>query len=384
MHSFCNTMNPLPTKVFVLPNDADVFYLPKTDVGDGRHYEGEWLCNTTGSEYNGFTPFHCHPHGHGCVFDSDGSLMYEGGIRHGVFSGYGVYFVSGETRYAGSWEAGQFDGFGDYTYKCGARYNGDFVKGMRHGHGLYTYTCGTNYSGSWRDDWRHGQGVQRSVNGTTYRGDWEDGKRHGQGFVVHEKSGTYYRGGYHDNQWHGHGEWHDPGGGTVPGLNYKGAFIYGLRAGQGRLVFSDGHTIEGQFENNVAVHVRVDYTDGSSYTGGLCDNIFEGLGEFRGVNGVVYSGGWRNGRMHGEGRMDEGDCSWTGAWTNDFPEGIVLLEIGNARFASTFASGVETHRMRLPTTGDATEDDKDGAAAGKAEVEGGAEADADFNSFMMD
>ena len=40
--------------------------------------------------------------------------------------------------------------------------------------------------------------------------------------------------------------------------------------------------------------------------------------------------------------------------------------------------------MRLPTTGDATEDDKDGAAAGKAEVEGGAEADADFNSFMMD
>lgn len=381
-------MNPLPVRVFVLPSDADVFTLPKTAVDEGKYYEGEWLCSAVGPEYNGLTPFRCHPHGCGTVFDADGLVIYEGGIKHGVFSGCGAYSVGGETRYLGNFEAGQFDGVGHYMYACGARYNGDFVKGKRQGQGHYTYACGTTYFGSWRDDCRHGQGVQRSVQGTEYTGDWEDGKRHGHGFVVHKQSGVFYRGDYRHNKWHGHGEWHDPGGGTVLALTYTGAFVHGVRAGEGHLECSNGHTVQGQFSNNVPVHARVDFTDGSSYTGGLRDELFDGLGEYRSVNGVVYSGGWRHGRRHGEGRMDEGDSSWTGAWAADLPEGSVLLQIGNEFFTSTFARGVETRRVHLPAMaapGDATAaEDNYSAPVGDAAAAGDAACDVDFDSYMAE
>lgn len=73
--------------------------------------------------------------------------------------------------------------------------------------------------------------------------------------------------------------------------------------------------------------------------------------------------------------MVEGDSSLTGAWAADSPEGSVLLQIGNTRFASTFARGVETRRVRLPAAGDAAAaDDTDGAAVGDAAAAGDATA----------
>merc|ERR1719373_1444025 len=77
-----------------------------------------------------------------------------------------------------------------------------------------------------------------------------------------------------------------------PLLHGRGRLQTGPEVFQG--IFEQGHFKEGSYRG----------TDGSVYSGGFRNNLFHGPGEYKWSDGRVYRGMWQNGVMHGRGQFE--------------------------------------------------------------------------------
>ena len=155
---------------------------------------------------------------------SDGS-EYEGDVKNGLRSGYGVYTHSGDT-YVGEWWNGCPHGKGKYTFQNNECYEGDYVNGQRHGKGVYTYKDGTVYDGDYVNGVQEGKGIIKyKLNGHVYEGDFKNNMLDGQGVMKYSDSRVY-----------------------------SGQLRQGLFHGLGVMKAADGSTIfQGQWEEGCSV-----------------------------------------------------------------------------------------------------------------------------------
>jgi hypothetical protein len=89
------------------------------------------------------------------------------------------------------------------------------------------------------------------------------------------------------------------------GYEYEGEYNAGLHHGSGRMKFPDGTIYQGEFfENSITGIGRFIWPNNTEYTGSVLEGFREGYGVYiDNVNNVSYSGEWKNGRKHGQGRL---------------------------------------------------------------------------------
>jgi hypothetical protein len=99
----------------------------------------------------------------------------------------------------------------------------------------------------------------------------------------------------------------------------------GRYSGQGSVVFTDGNSYTGSFENG-QMHGEGAYTfadKGIVYTGSVVYNKIEGKGKYQWADGSLYEGDVRDGLRHGTGTYTSADGSsvYEGGWVNGVREG---------------------------------------------------------------
>nr|CAH8868614.1 unnamed protein product [Trichobilharzia regenti] len=190
------------------------------------------------------------------------------------------------------------------------------------------------YVGQTHNDKRNGTGIYSYRNGYyKYEGQWSDGKKCGNGkFTM--KDGSVYEGDFTDGEISGKGRRYYP----LSKNEYIGHFMLGERHGYGRMNYGNGCVYEGDWLHN-SKH------DGSKYTGGFIENkrsgagclwttmfvywgywknnIFNGTGTLKLINGTKYEGEFVNGKPSGHGKLTRQTIlmmpSYEGLWKDGSP-----------------------------------------------------------------
>ena len=114
---------------------------------------------------------------------------------------------------------------------------------------------------------------------------------------------------------------------------YKGAFVGGVRTGQGLMEYANGTIYEGAFIDGSATGVgEYEFEVGGVYkdvSGNAEDFADKKMGQGRKEysNGDVYIGDWKEGKRHGQGRLkyENGDA-YIGKFQNNLEHGLGVYE----------------------------------------------------------
>lgn len=141
----------------------------------------------------------------------------------------------------------------------------------------------------------------------SYDGDWveidEVAQKHGQGYCEFDKFGSNYNGSWVNNT--------PTGTGTVvmmldkKGKNknvYEGELENGIYQGWGTMLFANGDTFDGSWENGKRVSGTQKFASGGQYVGELKDDAPHGEGRSTFVNGAIYEGNFVLGKPEGRGK----------------------------------------------------------------------------------
>ena len=87
------------------------------------------------------------------------------------------------------------------------------------------------------------------------------------------------------------------------GFNYIGDLKDGKRHGNGKYIYPNGDTYEGEWNCSIREgEGTFTYKDDShTYVGNFLANVFHGWGTLHIIGGEKYEGEWSNGKMEGEG-----------------------------------------------------------------------------------
>eukprot|EP00953_Heterococcus_sp_UTEX-ZZ885_P015085 8496-Heterococcus_DN1.PRE.6 len=135
------------------------------------------------------------------------------------------------------------------------------------------------------------------VNIINYVGGKLHGKRYGDGKAIYSDGSTY------DGEWlHGKRHWEGTYTYNTGGV-YNGEWHNGRRHGQGRLVRSNGDIFEGIFADGHRQNGNLRYVNGSlvSYAGSLLGKKYNGEGVLLYRNGDRYEGAFVDGKKSGRG-----------------------------------------------------------------------------------
>ncbi|KAJ9458210.1 Phosphatidylinositol 4-phosphate 5-kinase 8 [Diplonema papillatum] len=165
----------------------------------------------------------------------DGELN-EAGLRHG----FGKLKYNNGNEVEGQWVDGGLTGVGKKTFANGDVYEGSFETGKKHGHGTYTFKAGGCYTGGYEYDLQHGFGKWEAGR-EQFEGTYVKGKREGMGTETTAKSNgeaQVYEGEWHNSQRHG----------------------------QGTVVFADGQSWVGRWEDGKPVEGNTYDSQGNQVT----------------------------------------------------------------------------------------------------------------------
>ena len=117
------------------------------------------------------------------------------------------------------------------------------------------------------------------------------------------------------------------------GRVYTGKMHNDLPNGKGKMVYPDGATYEGEWQNGVINGVAT-VTDvnvnGSRYTGKMHNDLPNGKGKMVYPNGTTYEGEWQNGALNGVATVtDVYHNTLTGKFTNGTISGYACLKDQN-------------------------------------------------------
>ena len=242
----------------------------------------------------------------------------------------------------------------------GSRYIGEFKNNVRQGQGTEYIEDGSSYVGSWKDGKRSGWGTHKLSNGELYVGEFSDGYRHGAGTLTFAPfyDRDKYVGEFRDDKASG------PGTLTYKnGNKYLGEMSEGIPHGQGTLTFANGDTYAGWFTiGETNGQGTFTFANGKSYSGGNKDNKRELLGQLaaatsmprsgnlilpraeqnpmrlppcpkdqeeswsdcfgsRKISDWLLTGGWKNGKLHGQGAFIWKGGGYRGGFKNGDQDG---------------------------------------------------------------
>ena len=111
------------------------------------------------------------------------------------------------------------------------------------------------------------------------------------------------------------------------GAKYSGAFVCGMREGNGICREANGDEYDGSWFDD-ARHGRgtLRFADGGTYEGGFVAGVREGHGLMRHADGTMYEGEWLADKYEGVGNLyyaadDRGSDMYGGHWRGGLPEG---------------------------------------------------------------
>ncbi|XP_065668917.1 uncharacterized protein LOC100200535 isoform X2 [Hydra vulgaris] len=271
---------------------------------NGLYYKGKWRRNLKhgkgnlklpdGSEYSGYF-YRDKYHGKGKLTYSNGSY-YTGDFERGERCGEGSYIIPGGVSYVGQWMHDMKNGKGKMTYENGDEYDGTWYQDMRIGQGVLFYNYGGFYRGQWQNDLMHGTGVIEYKDGSTYDGEWDNNKMCGHGKVKYP-GGTCYTGAWKDNFPNGKGILT-----KASGWSCDGNWVQGKQEGQCKLCDpSNNYEYDGQWLNGLKEGKGVEVTKYSTYVGEFIEDLRNGQGLEKYLNGTTYEGTWSHGQKHGKG-----------------------------------------------------------------------------------
>lgn len=269
-----------------------------------------------GSEYTGQVLGKNLKHGKGVYRDASGAI-YSGEFKYDIVEGKAKARMTDGSTYDGDWVAGNPHGVGKSMYPSGGTYEGDFVNGGRHGWGIMTFLNGDVYEGEWEDDKIHGQGRWTySADSSYFQGTFERGARV-YGTFASKDGSEEYQGEWQGMAKHGKGKLYVKHLGT-----YNGTFKNNVADGQGIFKYIDGSVYEGAFENGVRCgQGTLKLGDSFSYHGHWKQDAMHGQGYLI-ENGNKYFGEFCNGKKQGKGKMIyQNGTEYEGEWKNDQREG---------------------------------------------------------------
>lgn len=113
--------------------------------------------------------------------------------------------------------------------------------------------------------------------------------------LVSKKNGDVYEGQMRDIRYHGQGKL------TVKNETWNGLFRGGIFM-HGRIQFEDGSTYSGSIEKgSKSGYGEYKHPDGTRYRGYFKNDKFEGKGELEKKDGTKYNGTFRSGEFDGHG-----------------------------------------------------------------------------------
>jgi len=164
---------------------------------------------------------------------------------------------------------------------------------------LIDYENGT-YLGYFLHGQKHNWGVFLWKNGVfkdcKYMGEFKSGRLQGRGLLIYN-NGRTYEGGFENNTPHGNAIESYPNGDR-----YEGQFQHGYKSGNGIYYYANGEVYHGKFSENKPHGLGIlKMPTGAVFEGNFAAGKCNGKGKFTYANGDVYDGDWVNSIKHGKG-----------------------------------------------------------------------------------
>ena len=293
------------------------------------------------------------------VYEKNGLLSYDGGMKHGMKNGYAnwyfpngvqhyegyftedkmdlgenkLYDESGELVFVGTMKSGKiWNGFGSQFHpNAKLMFEGRIEEGMASGNFVIIYGQDgeITYQGSMKKGNKIGEGTlykSYNENKILYEGGWDKDLYNGQGVIYYDKIdtkkyvGEFFQGRYHglgqlywqtgNQRYEGQFEKGWPFGNDIEQfdrygeIEYRGPMVEGKMDGYGTLYHPNGKVkYQGNFKNNGydGKCIIVRYADGKvMYEGGCNEGKYHGDGKEYHFNGqAIYKGRYKNGGAHG-------------------------------------------------------------------------------------
>ena len=316
---------------------------------NGSRAFGDWLIRfANGDSYQGASSDGVNPHGKGTIKTREGDV-FNGEFCNGLKHGAGlIIFASGE-EWKGEFLHGQPVGLCDWAADDG--HLSDITLNLNSNSNSYSNSYSNSNSnleekekvakvkpnlqrssseyigGLDSDNLRHGMGTYSSAKiGIKQDGEYEHGK-FVRGFFSVLNTLTYTGEFDEMGEFHGEGEVSSKSATDImatstteltllqlvdcSGVCYVGGFKHGVKEGCGRCVdaSNEGTVFVGEFKNGQQNGV-----------GTLSKIVEEDSGKF------IYSGGWKEGRMDGEGKLWRNNEMYSGCWRGGLMDGIFNIE----------------------------------------------------------
>jgi len=191
----------------------------------------------------------------------------------------------GEIRYFG-WVAGNTPTAGFMQWKNGAS--------ASVGGGQVVYSDGSIYVGAMKDFMKNGSGRLIMADGTAYTGDFRNDLYEGFGEIIYA-DGSKYSGYFKEGKYSTLEKNGEMLGGKLTlsnGTSYSGSFKDGEFSGQGKIVYYDGSSFVGTFENGMRSHGKYTWATGESIEGVFVNNMPDP------VNYITYTEAGEDGKTY--------------------------------------------------------------------------------------
>eukprot|EP00009_Paramoeba_aestuarina_P005345 CAMPEP_0201507720 /NCGR_PEP_ID=MMETSP0161_2-20130828/1304_1 /ASSEMBLY_ACC=CAM_ASM_000251 /TAXON_ID=180227 /ORGANISM="Neoparamoeba aestuarina, Strain SoJaBio B1-5/56/2" /LENGTH=498 /DNA_ID=CAMNT_0047902165 /DNA_START=560 /DNA_END=2056 /DNA_ORIENTATION=- len=273
--------------------------------------------------------------------------QYTGNFKNNLKTGTGRLLYMNGDSYQGEFHDDRPHGKGTYTTPSGDKFDGQFQEGHATGQGILIMSCGDEYSGDWKKSAPDGIGVYISEStGYRYEGSWTNGLPHGIG-KISDKSGQWYEGGWYKGERHGKGTYNN-----AKGYVYTGTWEKGAPSGTGvaictetRLGVVKTQTYSGQWKEGVKHgEGKMTFFEGREYEGQWKGDRCDGKGKMTWSHGALlsYEGEWSRGERHGSGTQSLRDgTTITGSWDGGKCHGLATVSFPNGtQLKPTFNMGI--------------------------------------------
>lgn len=192
-------------------------------------------------------------------------------------------------------------------------YEGNFKNGLPHGKGKEVFDTGIVFEGNYENGSITGKGTSYDKDGNTFTGTFKNGQKiYGTSTW---KSGNEHTGNWKNNNFNGQGTftWADKS-------KFVGNFKNGKKEGNGKVYYPNGKVLyDGTWKNDTKENGKQNDKDGT-YTGAFKNNLPHGQGTFIWKDNSKYVGTFTNGKRTGKGKAytPDGKIQFDGTWQNNF------------------------------------------------------------------
>jgi len=325
---FIVTYNTIETFTGIYENNIAVSGVGTLKSRNGASMTGTW----TDGRINGM----------GKLVYPDGSV-YEGELVQNIKHGKGMWRSSRGAYYSGSWENGKTHGSGVLTYPNGTTYTGEFRHGQKHGKGVITSNGKCIAKGTWVNDVKAPAAIkssgntEESVNHSSSNATTGDMKMTDTGIVTPmdtindtiqpaltkpTKDTTIASPTAMPDTSVTNTSMEQPCGeyttiNNTDGSVYQGPMLHKKYHGKGKLTYTSGATLEGEFREGAIYNGRgVLYVQGAVFEGAWVEGKKHGEGKLTYPNKQTLSGEFVKGKMYNvRGVVYKGDgCKYEGVW----------------------------------------------------------------------